>query len=274
MRWNKIVGLPLLAIIFSLPFVLMATESDTEDKYISALRNELQQEGDSPNQIETIIKLTESQRYSERKSKADDQWRSAFIALISSVIGTIAGAILGFFLPKMEGPKIEVYAGDSIDLVKLNNNKISRVHVSCTFANSARKAGIVTKVAAILTTPQTKKIIFQWRLFYKYEQGHIAVPDSKVCPISVPANQSVFQGIEFETKDDVDWEAGEYKVKVFAWVEKDEITAIPSIKDEFSIVLTNAFVADLISKKVQSAELNTVMIRGREISTENLRNID
>ena len=172
----------------------------------------------------------------------------------------------------IEGPKIKLHSGDSIDIVKLTDCTTRNIHVACAFANTSRQAGIVNKVAILLKKKDTKQdYLFNWNLFYGYQGGHNAVPISKVCPILVPANSSILQAIEFKSENKVDWQEGEYNLKVVAWVNKT-LSEKADMNNQFSIVLGQQYIKDLIkSETLPNASLRTVMVKGRELKKESIK---
>lgn len=187
----------------------------------------------------------------------------------TAIIGIVTGllAIWTFYKDFWEGPAIKVHAPDSIDLVKSQDCVTRKLHIACTFTNTSRKAGIVPTVAVLLKPAKAKKWhLFKWNMFFSYQGGHRALPDSKVCPIPVASNSSTLQGIEFQTSDQIEWNEGEYNVRLLAWSEGKRLSLKTSSSDDFSIVLSNGFVADLLRKETMDrAGLRTVMIAGRDV---------
>jgi len=184
----------------------------------------------------------------------------------------LAGIIIaGFSLYKgyLEGPNIQVNPGDSIDIIKLPDCTAKNIHVACTFINKSKKSGFVKKVDILLTKKEAnQKYLFKWYLFYKYRDGQNAYPDSKVLPISVPGNDNTLQGIEFKPTGEVDWQEGEYKLRLIAWIEGSFFKK-GYIDKQFSIFLNQQFIKDL--KKLESLpnpQLRTVMIEERELIKE------
>jgi hypothetical protein len=194
-------------------------------------------------------------------------------SLVVIGIFTLILYIWTFYKDFWQGPNIKVYAGDSVDIVKLIDKTTKKIHIACTFTNTSRKAGIVNKVAVLLKREEGSQFhLFNWQLFYNYQGGHIAHPESKVCPISISANDSTLQGIEFMTMDEINWHKGEYKIKVVAWVEKKLPFKKADMSDEFSIVLNQSFIEDLNKiESLSNSSLRTIMIKGRELKKEDMK---
>lgn len=195
--------------------------------------------------------------------------------LITVFIGVVTLGLLiwTFYKDFLQSPKIKIHAGDSIDIVKLTDNTTQKIHIACTFTNTSRKTGIVNKVAVLLKKKGDNKYhLFNWVLFYDYQGGHIAHPTSKVCPISVPANSSSLQGIEFITRDEVKWGESEYILKIIAWIEKKSPLKKASMQDQFSVILSQSFIEQLTKREVlPGPQLRTVMIEERDLKKENMK---
>jgi hypothetical protein len=191
---------------------------------------------------------------------------TAWLAVIGIVTGILA--IWTFYKDVLQGAAVSLFVGDSIDFVRSSDSVIRKVHVACTFSNGSRRQGLVTKVILVLRPPTNDPSVLNWQMFYRYEGGHKAQPDSKVCPIPVPGNGIAFQGIEFQSEKPITLVSGTYRVQVLAWSESAEISGKPDIKDEFELGITNEFVTQIgPSWGSSSATLHTVMIKGREVVT-------
>lgn len=170
------------------------------------------------------------------------------------IIGIITLSVLGYTVYKefVEKAKIKIFVGDTIDLVRDTDGQSRKIHLTCNFANRSAKLGVVHKIVLVLRSSFLKREAgFLWNLFYRYQQGRNAVPESKPYPIPVKGKENVFQGIEFVTEPPVQWKAGQYHFTLMGWVNKRDINSKPNVKSRFSVTLHNDFVIAMSRDEVK-----------------------
>jgi len=187
---------------------------------------------------------------------------SFFFSLIA-----VAVSFWTFYKNFWESADITLNIGDQIDIVKSVDNSTNKIHIACTFFNSARKLGIVNKVAILVKKIDASDyFVFRWHLFFIYKGGHIAHPSTKICPISVPGNSGILQGIQFISNELIKWEQGKYKIRVIGWLNKRCPLDKADFNDEFIINLDDKFVTDLNKEeKLAPPQLRAIEVEGKKI---------
>ena len=184
-------------------------------------------------------------------------------------IGISAAALLlsGWTLYKVhfEKPRIHVFFGDSIDIVRHSDGNTNSIQLACTFCNLGSRTGIIDKVV-VWAEKAGAHSLFNWQMFCAYDQGHRSVPVAKVHSIQASGKSSVFQLIQFHSDSSVAWDTGTYTLRLEGWFNGRTCEQKPNIIEKFPITLSQGFIADLIRAGSNSAPmLRTVMIDGRTV---------
>jgi hypothetical protein len=186
---------------------------------------------------------------------------------ISLGVSSVALLLSGwtFYKVHFERPRIRVFFGDSIDIVRHSDGDANSVQLACTFCNLGSKTGIIDKLVVWVEKADARSL-FNWQMFCAYDQGHRSVPVAKVHSIQASGKASVFQLIQFHSDSSVAWDVGAYMVRLEGWFNGRTCEQNPNIVEKFSVTLSQGFAADLIRAGDNSGPmLRTVMIDGRMV---------
>jgi hypothetical protein len=191
------------------------------------------------------------------------------LAVGISVIALLLSA-WAFYRTQLMGARVRVSVGDSIDIVRHSYSAGSpdSIQVACTFSNEGGQTGVIEKLALVLRPEGAPPILFNWSIFFAYQDGHASVPREKVHSIPVLARQTRFEGVQFSIPGRVDWSPGRYVLELLGWVNRnceDE----PNLRHSMAIKVSEQLVKDLTPDQAGvplKPSLHTVMLEGLEIT--------
>lgn len=165
---------------------------------------------------------------------------------VTAIVAVLAALLTAYTVWKqwLEGPKISVEIGDAVDLVRSDDGTVRKLHLACSFYNSANKPGAVSKIVIVLLDNSSQRL-FNWLQFYEYRGGHVASPSSKPCPVAVLGRSTVFQGIEFITDAPMKIREGVYRFVVLAWSGRSIASSTPFFKEEYEFNLEVSHLSEL-----------------------------
>ncbi len=192
--------------------------------------------------------------------------------MVSIGISLLALAIsfLTLYRTHLMQARVKVSPGDSIDIVRPIYNSIAHdsIQVACTFTNDGAQTGVIEKLAVILHPTDKPPILFNWSIFFSYQDGHRTVPKEKVHSLPILARQTHFEGVQFSIADQVDWAPGKYRLELLGWSNRT-CEKEPNLRHLMSITVSEQLVKDLAREPSVPLTpiLHTVMLDGFEIAS-------
>lgn len=175
----------------------------------------------------------------------------------------------------IERPNISLNVGEGIDFVLSTEigKKARKIHLDFSFYNKSKKAGVVYKIISVLQIGK-QKYNFDWRLFYLYENGIYAKADRRAHPLPIPGQDTVFQGIEFKTLDDIGFSKEEMKIIIMVWFNSAINEKAPNIIKEYNFDTLSDTNIELLNKGASSANnipsMITIPFSGKNIKKEKI----